>query len=186
MDDHCQMDDEGWPLYEEIDWHFRRMVRKFVKERDKIAVEGIPLPALLILHKINRDGEQKLGDLAEQLDFSPGAITVLCDKLEKRGLAVRRRLEEDRRSVALGITEDGRRLLNRQRGLSRASTRLLFSGFAAGELETLRKAFIRIADRLPGYADAILRRAKENEARRGDGAADRSSAQAEPNRFPGY
>jgi len=174
MEDNCQQ-------YEELDWHFRRMVRKFVKERDKIAVEGIPLPALLILHKIARDGEQKLGDLAEQLDFSPGAITMLCDKLERKGYAARRRLAEDRRSVALGITEEGRRLLMRQRGLSRASIRYLFSGFTPEELEVLRKAFIRIADRLPGYADAILRQAKENEMRHGE-----ASAQAEPNRFLSY
>ena len=50
------MDIEGTRL-EEIDWLFRRMVRKFVKERDKVSVEGIALPGLLILTKIARDGE---------------------------------------------------------------------------------------------------------------------------------
>lgn len=181
MEDNCQQ-------HEELDWLFRRMVRKFVKERDKIAVEGIPLPAMLILHKIGRDGEQKLGDLAEQLDFSPGAITMLCDKLEKKGYAVRRRLPEDRRSVALGITEEGRRLLARQRGLSRASIQLLFSEFTQQELAVLKKAFIRITDNLAGYADAILRTAKANEARREEagGAADTAAARPEQNRFLNY
>jgi len=172
MEDNCRQ-------YEELDWLFRRMVRKFVKERDKIAVEGIPLPAMLILHKINRDGEQKLGDLAEQLDFSPGAITMLCDKLEKKGYAVRRRLPEDRRAVALGITQEGRRLLARQHGLSRESNQLLFFKFTQQELAVLKKAFIRITDNLAGYADAILRTAKANEARREEGAVDTAAAQAD-------
>ncbi|MGR6008534.1 hypothetical protein ACT7CZ_07990 [Bacillus cereus] len=39
-------------LIEETDWLFLKMVRKFVKERDKIKIEGIMLPGILILNKI--------------------------------------------------------------------------------------------------------------------------------------
>ncbi|EFU40348.1 transcriptional regulator, MarR family protein [Paenibacillus vortex V453] len=68
------MEEKDWALLEEADWHFRRMVRRFVKERDKISVGGISLPGLLILNTIHRDdGEQRLGELAEQLDFTSGA-----------------------------------------------------------------------------------------------------------------
>lgn len=78
------MSDRDWEALERTDWLFRKMVRRFVKERDRISVEGISLPGMLILHKIIREGEQRLGDLAEQLDFTSGAITALTDKLEKR------------------------------------------------------------------------------------------------------
>ncbi|WHY69625.1 hypothetical protein [Neobacillus sp. SuZ13] len=39
-------------LLEKADWLFRKMVRKFVKERDKINIEGIMLPGFMILKKI--------------------------------------------------------------------------------------------------------------------------------------
>lgn len=73
------MEEKDWDLLEEADWHFRKVVRRFVKERDKISVEGISLPGLLILNTIFRDGEQRLGELAEQLDFTSGAVTAICD-----------------------------------------------------------------------------------------------------------
>jgi len=64
------MNDKHWQQLEETDWLFRKVVRRFVKERDRVTVEGISLPGMLILHKIIREGEQRLGDLAEELDFT--------------------------------------------------------------------------------------------------------------------
>lgn len=149
---------------EEIDWLFRRMVRKFVKERDKVSIEGIALPGLLILAKIARDGEQKLGNLAEQLDLTSGAITALCDKLEEKGFATRRRAKEDRRTVLLHITDNGRVLLARNRNISQRSITLLFDGFTESELEAQISFYKRIADNLDNFAETILALAKENAA----------------------
>lgn len=147
---------------EEIDWLFRRMVRKFVKERDKVSIEGIALPGLLILSKIARDGEQKLGDLAEALDLTSGAITALCDKLEEKGFAARRRAQEDRRAVLLDITVGGRALLARNRNISQRSITLLFGEFTESELDAQIGFYKRIADNLGSFAETILALAKEN------------------------
>lgn len=49
---------------QELDHLFRKSVRKFVKERDKISIEGISLPGLMILRKVMSSGEQRLSDLA--------------------------------------------------------------------------------------------------------------------------
>lgn len=155
------MDIEGTRL-EEIDWLFRRMVRKFVKERDKVSVEGIALPGLLILTKIVRDGEQKLGDLAEQLDLTSGAITALCDKLEEKGFATRRRAEEDRRTVFLDITDQGRELLVRNRNISQRAITHLFGEFTESELEAQIGFYKRISDHLEKFSETILALAKEN------------------------
>lgn len=146
-----------WSRLEEIDWLFRRMVRKFVKERDKVTVEGIALPGVLILHKVVRDGEQKLGDLAEELDLTSGAITALCDKLEKKGFALRRRMETDRRTVLLDITEEGRRMLDRNREVGRLCITLLFDNFTEQELDSQKAAFTQITDNLEQFAETILK-----------------------------
>jgi len=158
------VDIEGTRL-EEIDWLFRRMVRKFVKERDRVSVEGVALPGLLILAKIVRDGEQKLGGLAEQLDLTSGAITALCDKLEDKGFAARRRAEGDRRTVLLDITDKGRELLARNRNISRRAITLLFGEFTESELETQIGFYERISESLEKFSETILALAKENAER---------------------
>lgn len=49
--DEVGMSDTYWSQLEETDWIFRKVVRRFVKERDKVTVEGISLPGMLILQK---------------------------------------------------------------------------------------------------------------------------------------
>ncbi|WP_235218452.1 hypothetical protein [Paenibacillus sp. FSL R7-269] len=50
------MEDRQWEQLEQADHLFRKLVRRFVKERDRVNVEGVALPGMLILHKIIRDG----------------------------------------------------------------------------------------------------------------------------------
>lgn len=153
------MEETDWALMEEADWHFRKMVRRFVKERDKISIEGVSLPGLLILNTILRDGEQKLGELAEQLDFTSGAVTALCDKLEVCGFAVRRRSESesDRRSIVLDITDAGREMVKRNEYIGGRSIERIFGIFSQEELRDLIHYFERLNDHLEGFSDFVLR-----------------------------
>ncbi|WP_099467684.1 MarR family winged helix-turn-helix transcriptional regulator [Konateibacter massiliensis] len=147
---------------EEADWLFRKMTRKFIKERDKILVGGINLPALLILHKIIREGPQSLGDLAEELDFTTGAITAVCDNLEKKGLATRIR-GEDRRRVFLAITKEGRELYLRNQNIGYCCSTLLFDGINEERLEQQIEGYKKIIKNLEHFSEVILELAKENE-----------------------
>ncbi|WP_419875634.1 MarR family winged helix-turn-helix transcriptional regulator [Candidatus Pristimantibacillus sp. PTI5] len=156
------MENYNWALLEEADWLFRKMVRRFVKERDKISIEGIALPGLLILNIILRDGEQRLGDLAEQLDFTSGAVTALCDKLEESGLAVRKRSEQDRRAVVLEITDKGKEMLNRNHDVGLRSITTLFAGFSAEQLTSQINGYRQMIENLEGFSDAMLSLAKQN------------------------
>lgn len=176
--------DNEWSRLEEVDWLFRRMVRKFVKERDKVSVEGIALPGLLILHKVVRDGEQKLGDLAEQLDLTSGAITALCDKLEKKGFAKRRRTVEDRRLVLLDITEEGRSLLSRNDDIGKSCITLLFGEFTEQELDIQKAVFMQITDNLERFSQTIMELAKDNAER--PQAGDRPEAPTKSKHFLSY
>ncbi|MNW28984.1 Organic hydroperoxide resistance transcriptional regulator [compost metagenome] len=156
------MSDKDWETLEKADWLFRKLVRRFVKERDRISVEGISLPAMLILHKIIREGEQRLGDLAEQLDFTSGAITALTDKLEKKGLTVRRRKEDDRRTVLLDITAKGREMYARNSNIGARCITLLFDGFTIAELERQSGFYERIIENLEGFSNTLLELAEQN------------------------
>ncbi|MED0935837.1 MarR family transcriptional regulator [Bacillus mobilis] len=149
-------------LIEETDWLFRKMVRKFVKERDKIKIEGIMLPGFLILNKIIQDGEQRLTDLAEELDLTSGAITALCDKLEEKGLAVRKRNQEDRRIILLDITEDGLNFIKRNHNVRTSFMSVLFDGFSPEELQLQIEVFRRLAHNLEHLSHTIMKQSNEN------------------------
>ncbi|SEN15694.1 MULTISPECIES: MarR family winged helix-turn-helix transcriptional regulator [unclassified Paenibacillus] len=156
------MNNNDWEVLEKTDWLFRKMVRRFVKERDRISVEGVSLPGMLILHKIIREGEQRLGDLAEQLDFTSGAITALTDKLEKKGLTIRRRKEDDRRTVLLDITASGREMFARNSNIGARCITLLFEGFTTEELEQQSQFYERVIANLEGFSDTLLELAESN------------------------
>ncbi|MFE6072998.1 MarR family winged helix-turn-helix transcriptional regulator [Paenibacillus sp. NPDC057886] len=156
------MSNKDWETLEKTDWLFRKMVRRFVKERDRISVEGVSLPGMLILHKIIREGEQRLGDLAEQLDFTSGAITALTDKLEKKGLTIRRRKEDDRRTVLLDITASGREMFARNSNIGARCITLLFEGFTTEELEQQSQFYERVIANLEGFSDTLLELAENN------------------------
>lgn len=160
---------------EEADWHFRRLVRRFVKERDKISVEGISLPGVLILQTIQRNGEQRLGELAEQLDFTSGAVTALCDKLEAAGLAVRQRSRTDRRSVALNITDRGREMLLRNAEVGDLIIDILFGSFTEEELKRQIEEFKRLHGRLEGFSERV-----HEEAHRVQEASASAAGHTEP------
>ncbi|GIO14903.1 hypothetical protein J19TS2_44580 [Cohnella xylanilytica] len=156
-------------LLEEADWLFRKVVRRFVKERDRISVEGVALPGLLILQKIIREGEQRLGDLAEELDFTSGAVTALCDKLERDGWAVRRRQEGDRRSVTLDITPEGREMVRRNRNVGARCSEVLFAGFSELEMHEQIDSMQRLLANLDRYSENINALVRENAEAAADG-----------------
>lgn len=150
---------------EEADWLFRKMTRKFMKERDKILIGGINLPSLLILHKILREGQQSLGELAEELDFTTGAITAVCDNLEKKELANRVR-GEDRRMVFLDITEKGKELFLRNQNIGLCCSSLLFEAFTDEMLDQQILGYKKIIENLEHFSHTIMEVAKENEQKK--------------------
>jgi DNA-binding MarR family transcriptional regulator len=70
---------------------------------------GIDPSALRCLDILDQEGPMTAGRLAERARLSPGAITALLDRLEKKGLARRLRDTKDRRRVLVEVTPEVRR-----------------------------------------------------------------------------
>lgn len=149
---------------EEADWLFRRMVRRFVKERDKILVEGVTLPGMMILRKLAVYGEQRMGELAGEMDLTSGAITALCDRLEELGYAVRSRPKEDRRAVVLSITDKGRDMFERNRNVGGRCIGILFDSFTEEELRQQADFYRILYMKLEHFSETILQLAEANAA----------------------
>ncbi|WCN37901.1 MarR family winged helix-turn-helix transcriptional regulator [Aneurinibacillus uraniidurans] len=71
--------------------------------------EGEPLSQnqLILLLQLKFNGGMKATEIADFFNLTPGAITSMCDKLEKLNLVQRVRESEDRRVVKMVLTKNG-------------------------------------------------------------------------------
>src|SRR5215211_3062419 len=71
---------------------------------------GLDRTAYRCLDILDQEGPMAAGRLAERAQLSPGAMTALLDRLEKRGFARRTRDTEDRRRVLVEVTPELRQM----------------------------------------------------------------------------
>jgi len=74
---------------------------------------GLTGPQLWALKTLSRRGALATTDLATALAVQPSTLSVLVDRLEKRGLVRRDRPRADRRFVEIGLTSQGAALAAR-------------------------------------------------------------------------
>ena len=87
---------------------------------------GLTYPQYLVLLVLWQDGERTMGEIANRLALPPGGVTPIVERLEAAELVVRRRDEDDRRVVHVGLTKSGAELeqagVEAQRKVSCATT----------------------------------------------------------------
>ena len=71
---------------------------------------GLDRTAYRCLDILDQEGPMTAGRLAERARLSPGAMTALLDRLEKRGFARRTRDTKDRRRVLVEVTPELRQM----------------------------------------------------------------------------
>ena len=71
---------------------------------------GLDRAAYRCLDILDQEGPMTAGRLAERARLSPGAMTALLDRLEKRGFARRTRDTKDRRRVLVEVTPELRQM----------------------------------------------------------------------------
>ncbi len=71
---------------------------------------GLDRTAYRCLDILDQEGPMTAGRLAQRARLSPGAMTALLDRLEKRGFARRTRDTKDRRRVLVEVTPELRQM----------------------------------------------------------------------------
>jgi len=66
-----------------------------------------------VLDTLYHKGPMRLGELQHRVLVTSGGISYLTDRLEKRGLVVRRECAEDRRTKEVALTPEGEALVRR-------------------------------------------------------------------------
>lgn len=77
----------------------------------------VTLPQLMLLNLTHLHGPYRLTALAEKIEVKPSAVTVMVDRLEKRGLVRRVQDPDDRRAVRVELTAAGLNVLSKARDL---------------------------------------------------------------------
>lgn len=75
------------------------------------AAEGVTLPQYRVLVLLASFSPQGVAPLAASIDVSPSTVTRMCDRLVGKGLVRRRVSPTDRRQVQLGLTAEGREVV---------------------------------------------------------------------------
>lgn len=70
--------------------------------------EDVTLPQYRVLVLLAGHSPQGVAELATSIDVSPSTVTRMCDRLVGKGLVRRRVSSTDRRQVQLGLTAEGR------------------------------------------------------------------------------
>lgn len=71
----------------------------------------ITTPQLICLHSLNSNGSMTLSELARDISLCMSTTTGIVDRLIVRELVSRQQSDQDRRKVAITITEAGRELI---------------------------------------------------------------------------
>ena len=88
-----------------------------LRGRDPRRPGGLSHAEVRALVQLAKDEEVTAGCLAKRADLSPGAMTPMLDHLEQAGMITRRRSEQDRRQVIVGLTDSGREAVAAKRAL---------------------------------------------------------------------
>ena len=100
------MDDST--IHEEVLVTLRQIIRGTdLHSRRLVQTCGLTGPQLIILKQLDRSEGIPAGQLARLINLSPGTVTNILDRLEKRGLVSRNRSLADKRRVMVSITESG-------------------------------------------------------------------------------
>jgi DNA-binding MarR family transcriptional regulator len=129
--------------------HLRITLGRIVRRlRQAHAAGDVTLSELSVLGRLDRQGTQTAGQLAEQERVTPQAMSTILSELETRELIARTADSKDGRRLTLAATEAGRQLLAGRR--SETATRValaLDTAFTPAEQQQLIEA-LPLLDRL--------------------------------------
>ncbi|TFF42518.1 MarR family winged helix-turn-helix transcriptional regulator [Pseudomonas sp. RIT623] len=83
-------------------------------------------------------------ELCRYLGLDSGSMTRMLDRLEQKGLVLRKRCPDDRRQVRLALTADGQRLADRLPLVGAAAMNELVGVLQAEELQALEGLLAKI------------------------------------------
>ena len=105
-------------------------------------------PQLRVLKMLEAVGDLSLSELSERIRAQNSTVTGIVDRMEREGLVVRARSDEDRRVVKIKMTDKGAKIARTIDVAPMAVFRGALEGLGPGETRELLKILTKIARRV--------------------------------------
>jgi DNA-binding MarR family transcriptional regulator len=106
---------------------------------------GLTLSQYGLLEVLTTRPAARVQELAGHAGIAPSTATRILDALERRGIVQRVRSTEDRRAVAVTLTDVGRRLLGDEQEWLRGRQRAFYESLPPAEQELAPDLLLRLA-----------------------------------------
>ena len=74
---------------------------------ESMAKHEVTPAQLFVLTSLKKHGSCKVSEIAERMEVKPSAVTLMADRLEQKGLIVRKHNQQDRRVIDISLTKKG-------------------------------------------------------------------------------
>ena len=133
---------ECWRLLFGVVDNFRELAARRNKNMEIAEFANVTVGQMRILKAIFAfqdkypDGVM-LKQLAEKVNLTPGAASIIVDILVKQGVLDRRTSDVDRRAVCIGLSEQGKRIVACYSGFFSEVTKDFLAGISGEEYESM-------------------------------------------------
>ena len=120
-----------------------------IRKMEQVALESgledrISAAEIYFIESIGPNGAERMRDIAQQLGVTLATLTVACDKLEQKGLVIRHRDRNDKRTVRVSLTEKGMVAYHFHCSFISALSDAMQEGMSPGEREALNRALEKL------------------------------------------
>jgi len=124
----------------------RRIIRAIDQQSRKLLQShGLTGPQALLIKEVGRGAPLTPGELANRVSLSQATITDIVKRLEGRGLLLRERSEQDKRSITIRLTQAGKELLKQPIPLLQEEFEQRFNALQDWEQSQLLSSVQRLA-----------------------------------------
>lgn len=109
--------------------------------------KGVSLSQIHILELLGAHEALRMKELSEKVGVTTGTLTVVVDKLVRKGLVCREANEKDRRSVIVKLTDKGEKLYEEHDRLHIELTQEITATLSPDEIQNFKSTLIRMTDR---------------------------------------
>lgn len=113
-------------------------------ENSVVRGSGLSPAQMHTIEVIGHQSDIRMKELAERLGITTGTLTVSIDKLEKKGLVIRKPHLKDRRSWLVSLTEKGQAIFYRHDRFHQDFTEDISAGLTTAEIAQLSALLTKV------------------------------------------
>lgn len=125
-----------------------RIFEKMLRESGVEAFSGAQGRIVYVLWE---KGPLNISEICKLTSLANSTMTTMLDQMEKSGLVVRERSEENRRQIRVSLTNKAKRYKQEYDDVSEKMTSLTYQGFTEEEITLYENMLARIKENLERY-----------------------------------